>query len=61
MAGVREGMDFYESSEVKSILVKSGRAVGVRLADGTEIRARRFVASNADLQQTLLHMVGEST
>ncbi|MBU2549842.1 MAG: NAD(P)/FAD-dependent oxidoreductase [Proteobacteria bacterium] len=59
MAGVREGMEFYESSEVKNILVKNGRAVGVRLADGTEVRASKFVASNADLQQTLLGMVGE--
>jgi len=59
MAGVREGMDVYESSEVTKILVKGGRAVGVRLVDGTEIRARKFVASNADLQQTLLGMVGE--
>ena len=59
MAGVREGMDFYESSEVVKILIEDGRAAGVRLADGTEIRAGKFVASNADLEQTLLGMVGE--
>jgi phytoene dehydrogenase-like protein len=59
MAGVREGLDFYESNEVTRILLEGRRAVGVRLADGTEIRARKFVASNADLQQTLLGMVGE--
>lgn len=59
MAGVREGMDFYESSEVVRILIKGGKAIGVRLADGSEVAARKLVASNADLKQTLLSMVGE--
>jgi phytoene dehydrogenase-like protein len=59
MAGVREGMDFYESSEVTKILIKNGKAVGVRLADGTEVKAKKLVASNADLKKTLLGMVGE--
>ncbi len=59
MAGVREGMDFYESSEVVKILLKDGKASGVRLKDGTEIEARQLVASNADLKATLLNMVGE--
>jgi phytoene dehydrogenase-like protein len=59
MAAVREGVHFFESKEVKKIIVKSGKAVGVRLLDGTEIMATKLVASNADLQQTLLGMVGE--
>jgi phytoene dehydrogenase-like protein len=59
MAGVREGMDFYESSQVVKILLKNGKAVGVRLADGSEVEARKLVASNADIKQTLLGMVGE--
>jgi phytoene dehydrogenase-like protein len=59
MAGVREGMDFYETSEVTKILIKNGKAVGVRLANGTEVEATKLVASNADLKQTLLGMVGE--
>lgn len=59
MAGVREGLDFYESSEVVKILLKNGKATGVRLKDGTEIEARKLVASNADLKATLLKMVGE--
>ena len=59
MAAVREGMDFYESSEVVKILLEGKRAVGVRLKDGTEIQARKLVASNADLKATLLEMVGE--
>ncbi len=59
MAGVKEGMHFYESSEVRKILLENGRAVGVRLADGTEVEARKLVASNADLKQTMLQLVGE--
>lgn len=59
MAGVREGMDFYESSEVTKILLENGRAVGICLKDGTEIEARELVASNADIKATMLGMVGE--
>jgi phytoene dehydrogenase-like protein len=59
MACVREGVDIYESCEVRRILVKNGKAVGIRLADGTEVKARKLVASNADLHQTMLGMVGE--
>lgn len=59
MAGVREGMEFYESSEVAKILLENKKAVGVRLKDGTEVRANKLVASNADLKATMLEMVGE--
>jgi phytoene dehydrogenase-like protein len=59
MAGVREGLDFYESSEVVKVLLDNGKAVGVRLKDGTEIEARKLVASNADIKATMLKMVGE--
>jgi phytoene dehydrogenase-like protein len=53
----REGVDLLENTAVESILVEDGRAVGVR-ARGTEYRAERLVASNADLRQTLLDLVG---
>jgi phytoene dehydrogenase-like protein len=59
MAGVREGMDFYENSEVARILIKNGKATGIQLANGSMVEARKLVASNADLKQTLLDMVGE--
>ena len=59
LAGVREGMDFYESSEVVKVLIEDKKAVGVRLKDGTEIEARKIVASNADIKATMLNMVGE--
>ena len=39
------------------ILIENGRAVGVRLADGTEARSR-YVISNADPEVTLGTLVG---
>ena len=59
MAGVREGMEFFESSEVVKVILEGKRAVGVELKNGTQVRARKLVASNADIKATLLKMVGE--
>ncbi len=48
-------------AEVARIVVDEGRAIGVVLADGTEIGARRLVASTVDVEQTLLRMLPEQT
>ena len=42
---------------VDEILIEDGRAIGVRLADGTEARSR-YVISNADPEVTLGKLVG---
>jgi phytoene dehydrogenase-like protein len=55
----REGVDMLENTMVEQILVEDGRAVGVRVRGTREIRATKVVASNADLRQTLLDLVGE--
>jgi len=44
------------NSRVEKILVENGRAVGVRLADGTEHRAD-FVISNADGRKTIMDLL----
>ena len=49
-AEIRTGVD------VRQILVKDGAAVGVLLADGTEIAAKT-IASSADPRRTLLRMI----
>jgi phytoene dehydrogenase-like protein len=54
----REGVDLIENTAVESVLVEDGRAVGVGVRGGRTIRAERLVASNADLRQTLLDLVG---
>ncbi len=55
----REGVDLIENTAVERVLVEDGRAVGVEVRGGRQIRANRLVASNADLRQTLLDLVGE--
>ena len=59
MAAIKEGVDVYENSKVVKILIEDGRAVGVRLQSGEEYEATKLVASNANVKQTLLDMVGE--
>jgi phytoene dehydrogenase-like protein len=45
---------------VEQILVDDGRTTGVRLDDGTEVRARRGVVSNAAAQVTLGQLVPQN-
>jgi phytoene dehydrogenase-like protein len=52
------GAELRTGARVARILVQGGRAEGVALEDGTELRARRVV-SNADATVTLLRLVGE--
>ena len=40
------------------IVIENGKAVGVRLEDGSEVRARHLVASSISLEQTFLRLVG---
>jgi len=47
------GCDIRCDADVERVLTKGGRAVGVQLADGQELRARR-VLSNADPKRTFL-------
>jgi phytoene dehydrogenase-like protein len=46
------------SAPVDRVLIDNGRAVGVVLEGGEEVRAR-LVASNADVKRTFLTLVGE--
>jgi phytoene dehydrogenase-like protein len=56
-AGRKLGVEIRTSAPVAQIDVRNGRARGVVLEDGTEIRAR-IVLSNADPKRTFLKMVG---
>lgn len=55
-AGRKLGVEIQTSASVAQIDVRKGRARGVVLADGAEIRAR-IVLSNADPKRTFLGMV----
>jgi phytoene dehydrogenase-like protein len=52
------GATIMTGAAAAEILIERGAAIGVRLADGTEIRARA-VASNADPKRTFLRLVRE--
>ncbi len=56
---LKSGGDLREHSDVARIRVREGRAVGVTLADGTEIDARMAVVSTVDPHQTFLRMLDE--
>jgi len=58
-SGRKLGVEIHTSSPVAHIDVRDGRARGVVLEDGTEIRAR-VVLSNADPKRTFLKMVTAS-
>lgn len=52
------GATIKTGAAISKILVEDGAAIGVRLADGTEIRAR-VVASNADPKRTFQQLVDQ--
>jgi phytoene dehydrogenase-like protein len=52
-----QGASVRTGARVTRILLDSGRAVGVELADGEQLRASAVV-SNADPKTTFLHLVG---
>ncbi|MBA2564858.1 MAG: NAD(P)/FAD-dependent oxidoreductase [Gemmatimonadetes bacterium] len=52
------GASLRTDAEVERVLVRNGRAVGVVLRSGEEIRARTVI-SNADPKRTFLGLVGE--
>ncbi len=51
------GGEFFVGHEVAKVLIENGVAKGIRLADGTEIEAKRMVISNADAEQTILRFL----
>lgn len=53
----RAGGELRLRASVERILLEGKRAIGVRLADGTEIRARTII-SNADPHKTFVGLVG---
>jgi phytoene dehydrogenase-like protein len=55
---INAGGTFLNQAEVERIEVSGGRATGVSLSDGRHLRAREFVASTVDVQQTFGKFVG---
>jgi phytoene dehydrogenase-like protein len=53
----QHGGTMWSDAEVAKILVDGNRAVGVRMADGTELHARKVVASTVSVEQTFLEFL----
>ncbi|HTN73381.1 MAG TPA: NAD(P)/FAD-dependent oxidoreductase [Methylomirabilota bacterium] len=56
---VHSGGQIRAVHHVEKILVENGRAVGVRLRDGREWKAKFAVVSNVDPYSTFIEMIGE--
>lgn len=55
---MKEGGDFFVLSEVEKILIKNGRATGIRLANGTEIEAKKMVVCDSNVYQVVNRFIG---
>jgi phytoene dehydrogenase-like protein len=52
------GCKFHITSEVESAIIENGNATGIRLADGTEIAARKLVVSTLSPHQLIFDLIG---
>lgn len=53
------GGQIMTSSRVKKIMIENGRAIGVELANGKMIGAKKLVASSTDPSTLILNLIGE--
>ena len=58
-ACMKQGVCLRFTKPVVKIILKGGRASGIQLKDGTEIEARKLVASSVDPKQTFVDFIGE--
>ncbi len=56
---LENGGKFFTKSEVDKILIENGKATGVRLADGTQIGARKIVVTGIDPHQLCFQLIGK--
>jgi len=55
---VENGGKYFTHSHVDKIIIENGTAKGIRLADGTEIEARKFVLTDVDPWQLAFKLIG---
>ena len=55
---VASGCRFFTCSEVDRVIIENGAARGIRLADGTEIGARKLVVSTLSPEQLCFDLIG---
>ena len=57
-AAVHEGTDLIEGTGAEKIIIEDGKAVGVKLEDGRELRGKAIISS-LNPEQTFLELLGE--
>jgi phytoene dehydrogenase-like protein len=55
---IEAGGHYLNHAHVARIMVEGGKATGIETEDGSAIRARKFVASTANVHQTFEEMIG---
>ncbi|UCG83675.1 MAG: NAD(P)/FAD-dependent oxidoreductase [Dehalococcoidia bacterium] len=55
---VQNGCQFFTHAEVEKVIIENGSATGIRLTDGTEVRARKLVVSTLSPQQLCFDLIG---
>jgi len=55
---VQNGCQFFTHAEVDKVIIENGTATGIRLADGTEVGARKMVVSTLSPAQLCFDLIG---
>jgi beta-carotene ketolase (CrtO type) len=56
---VQSGCKFFTNQHVDKAIIENGRATGIRLADGSEVAARKIVVSTLSPSQLIFELIGE--
>jgi phytoene dehydrogenase-like protein len=55
----QSGCQFFTNQHVDKAIIENGRATGIRLADGSEVAARKIVVSTLSPSQLIFELIGE--
>ena len=58
-AGKKLGVEYFVNSEIEEVLVENGKAKGIRLADGTEVEAKKMVVGDIGTPQMFSRLLPE--
>jgi phytoene dehydrogenase-like protein len=56
---VQNGCQFFTHAEVDNVIIENGSATGIRLTDGSQVRARKLVVSNLNPYQLCFDLIGQ--
>jgi phytoene dehydrogenase-like protein len=57
---IQNGCQFFTNAPVDKAIIENGAATGIRLADGSEIAARKVVVSTLSPHQLIFDLIGEA-